>query len=90
MDSPILIKYKRKFVEYLDLNNVPINGSCREVVSEWEWLKGDLINSYTPNAIKFRDSTFNLLFHEKYNKFHANKIAIMIYKAEKKLLKEFL
>ena len=88
MDSPVLIKYKKKFVDYLDLNNIPINGSCREVVSEWKWLREELVNSKTPNAIKFRDSTFNLLYHEKYNKYHANKIANIIYLTEKKLLKE--
>lgn len=86
MDSPKLIKNKKKFVEYLELNNVPINGSCREVVTEWKWLKRELENSNTPNAINFRDSTFNLLFHEKYRKFHAIKIANMIYKSELKLL----
>ena len=76
-------------MEYLELNNVPINGSCREVVMEWKWLKKDLKNSNTPNAIKFRDSTFNLLFHEKYKKFHAIQIANMIYKAELKLFKNY-
>ena len=86
MDSQILIKNKRKFVEYLDLNNVPINGSCREIVSEWVWLKKDLENSNTPNAIKFRNSTFNLFYHEKYKKFHAIQIAKLIYKSEIKLL----
>ena len=89
IDSPKLIKNKKKFVEYLELNNVPINGSCREVVMEWKWLKKDLKNSNTPNAIKFRDSTFNLLFHEKYKKFHAIQIANMIYKAELKLFKNY-
>ena len=49
-------------MEYLELNNVPINGSCREVVMEWKWLKKDLKNSNTPNAIKFRDSTLIYCF----------------------------
>ena len=87
MNSPDLIRNKKKFVEYLEINNVPINGSCREVVTEWKWLKEELENSHTPNAIQFRDSTFNLLFHEKYRKFHAIKIANMIYKSELKVLK---
>ena len=87
MDSQDLIKNKKKFVEYLELNNVPINGSCKEVVTEWKWLKAELNSSSTPNAIKFRDSTFNLLYHEKYNRYHAIKIANIICKTELKLLR---
>ena len=47
---------------------VPVNPKYRYLVSEWPFVKGYLKGSQkTPNATAVRNSSFNLLLHEKWN-----------------------
>lgn len=67
--SPSLISVpKRHFAEAVRAEGIGINPDYRFCVSEWGWVKPYLRPeaSTTPNAVHFRDETFNVLFHERF------------------------
>jgi len=56
---------KEEFTAALAAEGVRINPHYREVVCEWPWIRPYLKGKKeTPNAVNFRDRTFNILFHE--------------------------
>jgi perosamine synthetase len=58
---------KTTFAEAVRAEGVDINPDYRYVVSEWKWIQPHLVRpGDTPGARRFRDSSFNILFHEKY------------------------
>jgi len=75
------LRYGAPFTSALESFGLKINPRNREVVSEWNWLINELVDS-TPNAIAARDSSFNLLFNERYTRRHARKIASVIFYCE--------
>jgi len=59
---------KRAFAEAVMAEGIAVNPDYRYVVAEWPWLQEFLkYPTVMCNAKEFRDSTFNLLFHEKFN-----------------------
>ena len=67
---PILIKdqnidrarFKRSIVDL----GLPCNPEYSFVVTQWEWAKQYLVNHQSPQALEFRNHSFNLLFNENY------------------------
>lgn len=82
-------KFSRdKIKKRLSSNGLQFNPKHREIVSEWKWIKPKLIGSKsTPNALKYRNESFNLYLNEKYNNNHIKKIKEILMSVEKKCLK---
>ena len=79
---------KIEFAEAVAAEGMPINPHYRYVVSEWPWLKPYLTHKKnTPNAIRFRDRSFNILFHERYTDGDIDDIIDAILKVEAHLTK---
>ena len=58
---------KKEFVEAVAAEGIWINPHYRYVVSEWKWTLRYLQSKRnTPNAIDFRNRTFNILFTEQF------------------------
>ena len=67
VDPSRLIVSKKEFCQALLAEGIDINPDYRFVVSEWPWITSYLQTpTPTPNATKFRETSFNLLFHERY------------------------
>ena len=74
---------KVRFAEAVRAEGIAINPDYRYVVSDWVWLQPYLENSGpTPNAIDFRDTSFNILFHEKFTNADVKDIVDGILKVE--------
>ena len=59
---------KKEFCRALLAEGIDINPDYRFVVAEWPWITSYLpAPAKTPNATKFRETSFNLLFHERYS-----------------------
>ncbi len=68
VDESVLCVDKRQFAIALAKEGVWINPHYPYVVSEWDWMMpyiSDHLMS-TPNAVRFRNTSFNLLFHEQF------------------------
>jgi perosamine synthetase len=79
---------KNKFAEKLKKLGVSLNSEYGCIISTWKWAKKYIGKSTTtPNAINFRDKTFNLFLNENYSKKEANNFISIINKIEKKFLK---
>jgi len=53
------------------------------VVSEWKWMRRDLPDKQkTPNAIDFRNRTFNIAFNERFTDTEIEDIIKAILKVE--------
>lgn len=57
---------KTAFAEAVAAEGISINPDYRNVVAEWPWIKKYINHKVTPNATKFREETFNILFNEMY------------------------
>lgn len=66
VDVDKLTVSKKEFAEAVKAEGIPVNADYRYIVSEWPWVFGQkACPQETPNAVHYRDSSFNLLFHEK-------------------------
>jgi len=67
VDTDKIKTSKKDFAEAIAAEGIWINSDYKEVVSEWKWLQPYLKgNKNTPNAVDFRDRTFNILFNERF------------------------
>lgn len=74
---------KVEFAKAVAAEGIWINSDYRYVVSEWKWMKNYLdIRETTPNAINFRDRTFNILFNERFSDEDIGDIISSILKVE--------
>ena len=72
-----------EFAKAVGCEGIPLNPDYRAVVSEWGWLRPFLLyDSLTMNAVNFRNSAFNILFHEKFTDDDAQDIVDSILKVE--------
>lgn len=56
-----------KFFSYLSKNGIPINENYSYVACEWDYAKKYFYDEFqTNNAIKYKNSTFNILFNENF------------------------
>lgn len=79
---------KINFAKAIASEGVLINYDYRDITSEWKWSPKYSRNlKKSKNAINFRDTTFNLLFNEKYQDKDINDIIKAILKVEKFYLK---
>lgn len=74
---------KTEFAEAVAAEGIWINPNYQYVVSEWKWAK-DYIKNYngTPNAKAFRDSSFNILFNERFGEEDIDDVVSAIMKVE--------
>jgi dTDP-4-amino-4,6-dideoxygalactose transaminase len=80
---------KKKFAEAIMAEGIDINPDYRYVVSEWNWIKKyvNLKRRITPNAIDYRNKTFNILFNERFKDNDIKDIIQSILKVESVLTK---
>ncbi len=72
-----------EYANILAKNGVWLNPKYKFVVCEWKWMKPYLKGRRTQNAIDFRNSSFNLLFHEKVDEEYLVHLRDVIYKTLK-------
>jgi len=79
---------KIKFASALAAEGIAINGDYRDITCEWKWISKH-VRKYkkTPNALNFRDRSFNILFHEQYGDKEIEDIISSIQKVEKYYMK---
>jgi perosamine synthetase len=74
---------KRQFADAIAAEGVWLNSHYRELVSEWPWYVDRFGGAgTTPNAVAFRDTTFNLLYHEAFTDSDVDDIVAAIVKVE--------
>ena len=74
---------KKEFAEAVAAEGIGINPDYKYVVSEWKWIQRYLQNNKkTPNAIDFRNRTFNILFTEQFTDTEIEDIIKSILKVE--------
>jgi dTDP-4-amino-4,6-dideoxygalactose transaminase len=74
---------KKEFATAVAAEGIGINPDYRYVVSEWKWIKKYLrYKADTPNAVDFRERTFNLLFNEQFTDEDVEDIIKSILKVE--------
>jgi dTDP-4-amino-4,6-dideoxygalactose transaminase len=80
---------KKKFAEAIASEGIWINPDYKYVVSEWNWIKKYINRKkrVTPNAIDYRNKTFNILFNERFKDKEINDILQSILKVETVLTK---
>lgn len=72
---------KKLFAEAVRAEGIAVNPDYRYVVADWPWFQKYLKHPATTyNAVHFRDTTFNLLFHEKFTDADAQDIVESILK----------
>jgi perosamine synthetase len=71
---------KLEFAEAVRAEGIEINPDYGFVISEWQWASDS--SQSTPNASKFRKSSFNLLFNENYGEKEIEDIVGSILKVE--------
>ncbi|MCX7049240.1 MAG: DegT/DnrJ/EryC1/StrS aminotransferase family protein [Candidatus Sumerlaeota bacterium] len=77
-----------EFARAVGAEGIPVNPSYKQVTAEWPWLRRYLKReALTPNAIAFRNASFNLLFHERYTDEDAQDIVTAILKVEAAMAK---
>ena len=75
---------KVEFAKAVAAEGISINPDYRYVVSEWKWMKNYLsIRETAPNAINFRNRTFNILFNENFSNLDIKDIVNSILKVER-------
>ena len=83
VDVDRLTVTKKEFAEAIAAEGVWINPHCRDTVAEWAWLRPYLKGrGKTPNAIGFRDRSFNILFNERFTDADADCVVESILKVE--------
>ncbi len=79
---------KLRFARAVAAEGIPVNPDYRFVVSEWSWWKKNSTeNADTPNALVFRNSSFNILFNENFDEEAVRDIARALSKVESYFLK---
>lgn len=74
---------KKEFAKAVQAEGIDVNPDYSFVVSQWTWLKKQLKQKVaTPNAVAFKDKTFNILFNEKYGDKEINDIMTSLTKVE--------
>ncbi len=77
---------KKEFAEAVMAEGIWINPHYEYVVSEWKWVQKYLQhNEKTPNAIDFRNRTFNILLNERFSDTDIQDIVDSILKVESAL-----
>jgi len=88
VDEDKLTVSKKEFAEAIAAEGIGVNPNYSEVVSEWPWLEGHTKGeTSTPNALGFRNRTFNILFNEKFTDQDIQDIISSILKVESALKK---
>jgi dTDP-4-amino-4,6-dideoxygalactose transaminase len=83
VDIDKLTSSKKVFAETIAAEGVWINPDYRYVVSEWDWVKRVMpACTSTPNATRFREETFNILFNERFSERDIKTIVRCILKVE--------
>lgn len=83
VDTSRLNVSKREFAEAVAAEGIWINPHYREIVAEWPWLREHCAcPPETPNAVAFRDGSFNLLLHERFSSSDIDDILAAIKKVE--------
>jgi len=79
---------KEKIVKAIEAEGIDINGDYKDIVCEWKWIdKHTKKKFFSKNAINFRNSTFNLLYNEKYTYRDMNDIFNVLKKVQFNLIK---
>ena len=74
---------KKEFAEAIGAEGIWINPDYRYIVSEWKWMQKHLKSiGNTPNAIDFKNKTFNILLNEQFSDEDINDIIKSILKVE--------
>lgn len=74
---------KEEFAEAVRAEGVPLNPHYLYVVTEWPWMGPYLKpGNQTPNAVDYRNRSFNILFHERFSEADMDDIAGAIKKVE--------
>ena len=77
---------KEEFAKAVAAEGIDVNPHYRYLVSEWKWLQKYLKSeAQTPNAKRFRDRSFNILFNERYAEEEIRDITASILKVESAL-----
>lgn len=83
VDTDRIACTKGEFAVAVQAEGIDINPDYRYVVAEWSWMKPYLAgNAESPNAVRFRDGSFNLLFNEQYSKSEVDDITAAVKKVE--------
>ena len=83
VDTTKLSCDKRQFAEAVRAEGIDLNPHYMYVVAEWPWMAPHLTDDFAcPNAVAFRDATFNILFNENYAAQEAEDVARAIAKVE--------
>ena len=87
VDTSKIACSKIEFAKALQAEGVTINPDYMYVVSEWPWVRPYLSDTYfCENAVKYRDSTFNLLFNENCGRDEVHNIVSAVCKTEIKYI----
>ncbi|MBI2264644.1 MAG: DegT/DnrJ/EryC1/StrS family aminotransferase [Armatimonadetes bacterium] len=79
---------KQEFAEAVAAEGIWVNPDYRYVVSEWAWIREHLRKeTLTPNAVQYRERTFNILFNERFSDEDIRDIVNAILKVEAAYLK---
>ncbi len=74
---------KEKFATAIAAEGIWINPNYKYLASEWGWISNNMDRPPdTPNAVNFRNRTFNILFNEKFKDKEIQDILECIYKVE--------
>jgi len=88
VDTKHLSCTKNEFAEAVRAEGIDVNPDYRYVVAEWEWAHPYLGDYFPlPNAVSYRETTFNLLFNENYGDREAHDITSAVEKVEHALCK---
>lgn len=83
VDTDRLRVSKEQFARAVAAEGININPHYKFVVAEWPWIQPYLNGpAHTPNATAFRDQTFNILFHERFEERDIDDILESIRKVE--------
>jgi perosamine synthetase len=83
VDTDALTCTKNEFAEALVAEGIPANIDYGCVISDWEWARDCLSDDFvTTNAVKTRDTSFNLFLNEQYGTQEAEDVVRAIEKLE--------
>lgn len=75
---------KTTFAEAVRAEGIDLNPDYRYVVCEWPWAQQYLVgDTACPNAVEWRESSFNILFNENYGPQEVDDIVSAILKVER-------
>ncbi len=83
LDLDLIKVSKAEFVAALAAEGIWVNGDYRDITCEWRWIP-EYVRDFrlTPNAINFRDKSFNILFNERFTAREVEDIVAAILKIE--------